>query len=132
MGPCRKASRKLFRRSSMSDQNFFSYGGRVGMTVAVWRNGKFIVFSLPNKGTSTCQPLSTLQRRVKSLRQFLLINNISEFACPEISAGLDRVPLETVINIIRTYFNTTTLPSICIICNLTRPPPPSLLGSISF
>lgn len=103
-GAMSKGIAKIIQAQFNVRSEFLSYGGRVGMTVAVWRNEKFIVNLITKQRYFHLPTIVDLTEAVKSLRQFLLINNISEFACPEISAGLDRVPLETVINIMTNVF----------------------------
>lgn len=75
--------------------------------VPIWRNGRLIINCITKWNFYDKPPPSQVRLSLIALRDFMAFNNIRELAIPEISAGLDRVPLPVVINILNDVFSAT-------------------------
>jgi len=86
-------------------QEFLNSFRNVGDAVVLWREPRHIVNLVTKEEYFHLPTVEDLECTLYALKSFVIDNHISCIAMPEISAGLDKVPLNVVIHLLWKVFN---------------------------
>lgn len=78
-----------------------------GDMVALKRGSRFICQLITKERCFHKPRAQDLYGSLISLREFMQANRINEIAVPELSAGLDQIPINTVIDLLNNVFTYT-------------------------